>query len=194
MKMQAWTSPSHDNAHIPKKMFQATSWSSYNDHGREIVPPTILLFWNEIVIQIQPQSLPTWYEILKCYSFVPTQLSFYSPNVFHQYYPLGGNLKWRLLKIKIRIFALNPNTVMSKSKRYWDILASILPIFSVRSLPNNNMYQVWIKTRNDEKSISLQCLSAPSSLFKANVFPKLIASYSWLLCTIHSITSLVNVF
>jgi len=25
MKMQAWTSPSHDNAHIPKKMFQATS-------------------------------------------------------------------------------------------------------------------------------------------------------------------------
>jgi len=100
MKMQAWTSPSHDNAHIPKKMFQATSWSSYNDHGREIVPPTILLFWNEIVIQIQPQSLPTWYEILKCYSFVPTQLSFYSPNVFHQYYPLGGNLKWRLLKSK----------------------------------------------------------------------------------------------
>jgi len=79
---------------------------------------------------------------------------------------------------KFRIFALDPNTVMSKSKKYQDILGSILPLFSVRSLPNNNMYQVWIKTRNDEKSISLQCLSAPSSLFKANVFPKLIASYS----------------
>ena len=30
MKMQAWTSQSHDNAHMPKKMFQATSWSCYN--------------------------------------------------------------------------------------------------------------------------------------------------------------------
>jgi len=54
LKMQAYTSQSHDNADMPKKMFQASSRSSYSEPWQSS-PCDPSFLGNEIVIQ----SLPT---------------------------------------------------------------------------------------------------------------------------------------